>query len=659
MFRPLLVCFFALASLAGAAEDPVQWTLALDAKSAAPGSHVLGKLTGVIQPHWHVYSMTTPPGGPNPTTASIADNPAMAGFKIYQAKPVRKLDPSFGIDTETFADQYVLLFDIELKKDAAAGPLDIAANVRYQSCNDTICLPPKKKTSSASLMIEPSAKAEAIVIPSGYALLPTPVPGGASTSTVASSTQTAPTPPAASAPADGAGLFLLAAFAAGIAAIFTPCVFPMIPFTVSYFLNRQTGSKKAGLLQALAFCLGIIVFFTGIGALLKVVVGSAGVVQLGNSPWVNGFIGALFVVFGLSLLGAYELTLPSGLLTKLNQASEGGGYFGSLLMGRTFTLTSFACIGPFMGSLLAGSVQGGGLQPVLGMAAFSTGLAAPFFLLALFPSFLQRMPKSGGWLMRVKVVLGFVVLAIAMKYLSSVDQILQTDLISREIFLACWVVLFALPGLYLLGFLRLEGIKAEDPLGVGRVLVAALFLTFSISLLPGLFGASLGNVEAFIPVQAKGVAVLGGAGESAAPVWMKNQYKEALAKARAENKLVFINFTGYACTNCHWMKANMFPRPEITGLLKDFVLVDLYTDGTDAPSEQNQQLEEKRFGTVAIPFYAILDPDERTIATFPGLTRKAAEFVTFLKSRESKVASAKDSESRSQNSLYRLTRFAR
>jgi thiol:disulfide interchange protein len=272
------------------------------------------------------------------------------------------------------------------------------------------------------------------------------------------------------------------------------------------------------------------------------------------------------------------------------------------------------------------------------MAAFSTGLAAPFFVLAMFPSFLQKMPKSGGWLMRVKVVLGFVVLAISVKYLSSADQILQTDWISREMFLACWIVLFALPGLYLLGFLRLEGIKPEDALGVGRVLIAAVFLTFSISLLPGLFGASLGNVEAFIPVQAKGVALLGGGGEAPAPVWMKNQYKEALAQARAENKLVFINFTGYACTNCHWMKANMFPKPEITGLLKDFVLVDLYTDGTDALSEQNQQLEEKRFGTVAIPFYAIVDPDERTIATFPGLTRNAAEFIGFLKTRDSKVA---------------------
>jgi len=233
-----------------------------------------------------------------------------------------------------------------------------------------------------------------------------------------------------------------------------------------------------------------------------------------------------------------------------------------------------------------------------------------------------------------------VVLAIAMKYLSSADQILRTDWISREMFLATWIVLFALPGLYLLGFLRLEGIKADDHLGVGRVLVAALFLTFSISLLPGLFGASLGNVEAFIPVQAKQTALLGGGGDSGAAVWMKNQYREALAKARAENKLVFINFTGYACTNCHWMKANMFPRPDVNPLLKDFVLVDLYTDGTDADSEQNQQLEEKRFLTVAIPFYAIVDPDERTIATFPGLTRNASEFVTFLKSRAAGVASA-------------------
>jgi thiol:disulfide interchange protein len=589
---------------------------------------VLAKFTGTIQPHWHVYSMTTPPGGPNPTKVSIADNPAVAGFAIYQSKPVRKPDPSFGIDTETFSEEYVLLFDIQLKKDAAAGPADIAANVRYQSCNDTICLPPKKKSAMASLALDPSAPAQAIVIPAGYTLVSIPA--------ATKPTTTAAAPPAPVQQPSGLGFFLLA-FGAGLAAIFTPCVFPMIPFTVSYFLNRQSGGKRDGVLQAIVFCLGIVVLFTGLGVLITAISGASGVVKLGNSPWVNAFIAAVFVVFGLSLLGAFELTLPSGMLTKLNQASEGGGYVGTLLMGLTFTLTSFACIGPIVGPLLVASVQTSGLQPVLGMASFATGLAAPFFVLSLFPSFLNKLPKSGGWLMRVKVVLGFVVLAISVKYLSSADQILQSDWISREMFIAAWVVLFALPGLYLLGFLRLEGIQADDRLGIGRLVIASLFLIFSISLLPGLFGGSLGEIDAYIPVPAKTIALRGG--ESAAPVWMKNQYKEALAKARAENKLVFINFTGYACTNCHWMKANMFPRPEINGLLKDFVLVDLYTDGTDAESEQYQQLEEKRFGTVAMPFYAILDPDEHTLATFPGLTRNASEFVNFLKSRETKVAS--------------------
>jgi len=606
------------------AQDPVQWTLTVEPASAPPGSHVLARFAAKIEPGWHLYSLTTPKGGPIPSTSSLADSPVVSGSKLYQPKPVRKLDPNFQIDTETFADEVVLLYDVELKKDAPAGPAEITAQVRYQCCNDRSCLPPKRKSASATITIDPSAKAQAISIAPGYSDVQLAL--AAATSTAASSAPVVP-----DSQSSGLGLFLLTAFGAGLAAIFTPCVFPMIPFTVSYFINRQTGNRRDGVLQAIVFCLGIVVLFTGLGVLMKTIAGPFGVVQLGNSPWVNGFIALVFVIFGLSLLGAYELTLPSGLLTKLNQTSGRGGYFGALLMGLTFTLTAFACIGPIVGPLLVASVQTGGAEPVLGMASFATGLATPFFLLALFPSYLQKLPKSGGWLMRVKVVLGFVVLAISIKYLSSADQVLQTNLISREMFLASWIVLFALPGLYLLGFLRLEGIKPDDHLGTGRMLVAALFLIFSISLLPGLFGSPLGNIEAFIPVQGKAVA-LGGAAESAGPVWLKNQYREALVKAKAENKMVFINFTGYACTNCHWMKANMFPRPEIASLLKDFVLVDLYTDGTDSASEENQQLEEKRFGTVTIPFYAILDPDEKVIATFPSLTRNAQEFVSFLKS---------------------------
>jgi len=621
IFRTFLILAAALAPIFAAVEDPVHWTLTFDSKSVPPGSKFIGHLTAKIDPGWHLYSLTTP-RPPIATTAVLAENPAVAGFKVYQPKAIVKLDPTFKVNTETFGEEATFLYEIELKKDAPAGPLELTAQVRYQCCNDTMCLPPKKKTAMATITVDPAAKAENIAIPAGYTEFRKADAAGAPS--------TSPPPPSPAPKQSGFGLFLLTAFGAGLAAIFTPCVFPMIPFTVSYFVNRQSGTRRDGVLQAVVFCLGIIVLFTGLGFLTKVIAGPFGVVQLGNSPWVNIFIALVFIVFGLSLLGAYELTLPSGLLTKLNQASDRGGYLGTLIMGLTFTLTSFACIGPIVGPLLVASVQTSGLQPVMGMASFATGLAAPFFLLALFPSFLQKLPKSGGWLMRVKVVLGFIVLAVSVKYLSTADQVLQTNLISHEMFVACWVVLFSLAGLYLLGFLRLEGIKPDEHLGIGRMLVGALFLIFSISLVPGLFGYSLGEIDALIPVQAKNSARLGGGGEGPGPVWMKDQYKEALARARQENKLVFVNFTGHACTNCHWMKQNMFPRPEIAALMKDFILLDLFTDGTDSASEENQQLEEKRFGTVSLPYYAILDADEKVLGT-SAYTKSTAEFAAFLK----------------------------
>ena len=218
-------------------------------------------------------------------------------------------------------------------------------------------------------------------------------------------------------------------------------------------------------------------------------------------------------------------------------------------MGLTFSLTSFACVGPFVGTLLAASVQGGGARPLAGMVSFATGLATPFFFLALFPSYLKRMPKSGGWLERVKVVMGFLILAAMFKYVSAVDQVMQWNLLTRERFLAAWIVLFAFPGLYLLGFLRLPGIRSDEPVGLGRLLAGAALLVFALSLAPGMFGARLGELDAYVPA----IATDGSQ-------WMKNQYREALEEARRQNKRVFVAFTGYACTNCHWMKANMFTR---------------------------------------------------------------------------------------------------
>ena len=588
--------------------DPIHWTLSSDTEKAAPGSSIALKLTAKLDEGWHLYSLTTPPGGPIPTTAGLADNPAVAGFKIYQPKPERRFDPNFNLDTETFEKEVVFVIVADLKKDAPAGPLELTSQVRYQACDAKQCLPPRKKTAVFSTIIDLSAPPPAgFVRSSEY----TDVSAGAAS----------PVAPAAGKPADSMATFLLAAFGFGLATIFTPCVFPMIPITVSFFLNQ-----RGGIVQALVFCFGIIFLFCALGFGVAAAVGPFGVVQLGSNPWVNGFIAIIFGVFALSLLGAFEITLPSSLLTKLDSASRRGGYLGTLLMGLTFSLTSFACVGPFLGTILAASVQSKGAQPVLGMASFATGLASPFFFLAAFPSYLKKLPRSGGWLARVKVVMGFAVLAFMLKYASNVDQVLQTNWITRERFLAAWFVLFTMAGLYLLGLLRLEGVEPEEHLGIGRLLTASAILIFAFSLLPGMFGAPLGELDAFVPVATGPGRASAEAGQS----WMKNQYREALDQARQQNKLVLVSFTGYACTNCHWMKANMFTRPEIRAALQNFVLVDLYTDGSDEASRLNGELEEKTFGTAAIPFYAIYDGQGKVLASFPGLTRNPKQFLAFL-----------------------------
>src|SRR5271165_2063367 len=621
-----------------AKDDPVQWTLEpyKDASNVKPAGHAWLQLTAKIQPGWHLYSPTTPPGGPIITTIKLNESPAIASFRVYRPQPVRKLDPNFQLDTETYTDQAVFL--IEATATSKTGQATVEAAVRYQACTDVKCLNPVKKTADASITIDSSAPVSKVEVPNGYALVPASAPAAAAPA-ASSAPSSAPTnkPAVFGSVASQQDLlpFLLTAFGFGLAALFTPCVFPMIPITVSFFLNQNSGEqekKSAGWTQALVFCLGIVVLFTGLGFLVTALAGPFGLVQLGSSPWVNGFIAMVFFIFGLSLLGAFELTLPSGLLTKLDRASQGGGYAGTLLMGLTFSLTSFACIGPIVGPLLIASVQSKGLQPILGMASFATGLSAPFFLLALFPSYLKKLPRSGGWMSRVKVVLGFIVLAAMLKYLSNVDQVLQWHFLTRERFLAGWIILFALPGLYLLGLLRMEGMTKEEPVGVPRVLIAALLLIFSISLIPGLFEARLGEIDAYIP-EGSGRLFGGSTAAAVTTTQFKNDLDGALAKARAENKLVLINFTGYACTNCHWMKANIFPRPEIQAALKDLVIVDLYTDGTDPESDKNQKLEDTKFGTASIPFYAVVDPDQNVIATFPQLTRNPKEFLAFLETK--------------------------
>jgi thiol:disulfide interchange protein DsbD len=600
--RPVLLLLLASGAFA---QDRVGWSVEAQSPAAAPGGLALLAASARIQPGWHLYSASSPSG--LPTTFQVEPGTLV---HVFQPPPKKAFDKNVNAESETYEGEVKFLLEVKLPGDVRQGPAALTVKARFQTCNDSECVP-GKWMGTAAIAFDPTARA-AVTIPAGYAEAKAP-PAGAGQS------------PAPS--AQGWAAFLLLAFGFGLASIFTPCVFPMIPITMSYFLNRQSGGRRDSVVQAVVFCLGIVVLFSGLGLLVTAILGPFGVAQLGASPWVNGFIAALFIAFGLSLLGAFEIAIPSSILTRLNQSSDRGGFAGTLLMGLTFSLASFACVGPFVGTLLAASAGAGGIRPLAGMVTFAAGLALPFFLLALFPAYLKRLPKSGGWLARVKVVMGFVILAASLKYLSSLDQVMQWGFLTRERFLAVWIVLFAMAGLYLLGFVRLEGIEANQPVGLGRLLVGMAFLVFAVSLAPGMFGGKLGELDAYVPEP------VGQVGQAAPPAlsWLKNDYRGALDRARREGKLVFVNFTGYACTNCHWMEANMLTRPEIAAALNGFVLVDLYTDGTDAASDANGQLELARFQTSAEPFYAIMDAGEKVIATSAGVTRDPQEFLAFLK----------------------------
>ncbi len=617
------------------APDPVSWTLSWELATTTPGSKVVGKLTATIESGWRLYAPTTPPGGATPTKLKLADSPIIESATIYQPQPEVKYDPSFDMDSEIYHDEVVFLIEAQLTEDAVLGEATLEASAFYSACDDRVCLRPTTKKLTATLIVAEQASGPPPPIPASYSeAKPAPDPPANTTSTSGKTSTSG-------AGSQGFIEFGAVAFGFGLLAIFTPCVFPMIPITMSYFVSTDTGSRRDSIFQATVFCVGVVVLFTGLGALVSVVLGPFGTVQLGASVWVNLFIALVFAVFAVSLFGAFEITVPSSALTSLNKMSNRGGTLGTLIMGLVFALASFACTGPFVGTLLAGSLQGGLVWPVYGMALFSSGMALPFFFLALFPSYLSHLPKSGGWLGVVKKTMAFLIMAAAFKYLSNVDMMYQLEILTRERFLSVWIVLFALAGFYLLGFYRFpdEAHEAAGPVGLGRLAMGAVFLVFSLSLVPGMFNGRLGELEAYIPsTDYSGFTSIAGGSGAPKNAWIKDDYEGALAKAKQTGSPLLITFTGYSCSNCKWMKYNMFPKPEIADLTKDMVLLELYTDGQGEVSQVNQDMQLDRFGSVTIPYYALLRPDETIAADFAGRTRDVEEFRRFLSSATPQVA---------------------
>lgn len=663
----LMLAALAAFALPGLAAPPSQtaWSARVDRDEVRAGETVLVRLRVAIEPGWYIYSMTTPPGGPMPTAVALEpDGGVEPGGTALQQKPAEKFDANFQVDTEIFEGSAEFAVPVRIAETAEPGARTVRGTISFQVCDPKQCIPGKYAFELPLTVAAGAARPELTSAADRTLVAGTAVAVAASRATdaggppaaagepgggVASTTQ-GDAADVARARSEGLTAFLLLAIYMGFLSLLTPCVFPMVPITVSYFTKHEGHSRGRGIADAGIYSISIIITFTVLGLLATLLFGATGIRDLAANPWINILLAAIFVGLALNLFGFYEIVVPSSVLTPLSRLSDKGGFLGTLLMGVTFTLTSFTCTMPFVGALLVSTAQGDLIWPVVGMLGYSIAFALPFFFLALFPQLLNTLPKAGGWMVSVKVVMGFLELAAAVKFVSNVDLVWGTHKLTREAFLSIWIALAFVTAFYLLGKIRLAHERPLEAIGVMRMLFSTGFLAVAFYLLTGLMGSSLGELEAFLPPissQPGGAIAAAARGAPAEPEW-QTDYETALASARASGRPIFIDFTGYACTNCRWMEKNIFPHPAVRGELERFELVQLYTDGQGARYDRNRELQESRFNTVALPLYVVVDPEtEREISRVEGLTRDPAEFARFLKgSYEMAAASSERTQAR-------------
>jgi thiol:disulfide interchange protein DsbD len=652
---------FAVLSLPVLAQNPVTIEAKLDQVQLKPGQKAKVLITAKLEPGWHLYALTQPPP-PRAARVVVDESGAFkADGPTQQPKPKSYEDPNFSepgkpFISQAFENEVTFTAPVKAKEDAQPGPQKLVVKFSYQVCDDHQCLRPTTKSFEFDATIAAGAIKSATTPTPGASPTqsatpdsspsPTATPAASPSAGIVSTSIAAPPPAAANLTDEdltkdlkNRGLFGFIWFAIiqGLLALLTPCVFPMIPITVSFFTKREKTTSAQAVGQATFFSVGIILTYTLLGLALALIAGPTGLQKLAASPWMNLFLTALFVIFALNLFGMFEIRVPTGLVSKLDQKSQtggGGNTFATLLMGITFTLTSFTCTTAFVGTVLIYATQGDWFWAIIGMLAFATAFALPFFLFALFPRWLQSLPKSGGWLNSVKVVMGFLELAAAFKFLSNVDLVWGWQTVSRNLVIAAWIAIALMAAIYLLGKYLLPHDSPVERLGVPRMLVATFFFAAAFYLLTGLFGAPLGELDAWLPPMSTNKGALFAANSSGANIAWVESYEAAVQKAKADNKPVFLNFTGVTCTNCRWMEQNMFPDPAVKKELDRFVLAELFTD-RETPEhqqedERNGQLQTEKFGSAALPLYAIIDPSGNTLAKFPGLTRDKQEFIEFL-----------------------------
>jgi len=595
--KPVSRCATALVAIvcclrsspAVAQEHPITWRVARAGTQA--GDTIALRVDATVPDGWHLYSITQPRGGPIATTFAV--DPAerfRLNSEIEGPTPRLMPDPNFGIMSEWYEDSAA--FQLRVSARPGAGTT-LRTRVRYQACTLRYCLPPMEDTLTIG------------AANSGVRSPPRPLASVAQGST------------------GSLALFLWVAASTGLLALLTPCAFPMIPLTIAYF--GRTSTSRARIVREVAlFGAGIVGTFTAVGLGFSFAFGVAGVNRIGANAWLNLAIGLFFALFALSLAGKVSFTPPAALVNALDRAARGPDIWRAasvLLMGAVFALTTFTCTAPFVGSLLVSSATGDWRWPTAGLLVFSTAFALPFVMLGLAPRAVQRLPRSGEWLATMKGTLVFAELAAAVKFIANADMVEGWGVVTRDVVLGAWLVLATLAAAYLLGArMRARGAHSA---ATRRPIAAVGALALGIWLATGLAGRSMGELESFLPPRHQ---------SSTDADWIMNDLAEARRRAALEHKLVLIDFTGYTCTNCRWMEANMFPRPAVRGALSRFVRVRLFTDGSGEAYRAQQAYEREQFGTVALPLYAVIDADERPRALFLGMTRNADEFIRFLDS---------------------------
>lgn len=646
----ILIAFFAFAYGDAQILDPAKWTTKIEKKSET--NYIL-TFDVIIENDWHLYSQFTPDGGPLPLEISFKNQKGNFNLvgKAKESKTRTAFNDIFEVNETFFEKKGQIQQEITITNPKLT---EIKVDFNYQVCkevciniekNFTFAIPAASKitetaTVTTDLTTIDSAKVDTAVVNSDVNKEQNVTP------------EKVPVLDSKSSKQRGLWSIFFIAFLSGFAALLTPCVFPMIPMTVSFF-TKQSKTKAKGIRNAIIYGIAIIFIYVVLGFLVTWIFGADALNALSTNVWFNIIFFILLVTFAASFLGAFEIMLPNSWANKVDNQADRGGIIGILFMALALAIVSFSCTGPIVGTLLVEAASKGGIAPIVGMFGFSLALALPFMLFAMFPGWLNSLPKSGGWLNTVKVVLGFLELALAFKFLSNADLVLQLHFLEREVFLAIWIAIFGTLAFYLFGKITLPHDSPMSHISVGRLSFGLVVLAFTIYLIPGIWGAPLKLISGFPPPMTYsespyGVGNSKGGSNASAQILPEGahlgphdliafeDYEKGLAYAKSVNKPILLDFTGYACVNCRKMEDYVWSDPAILKILQDeVVLISLYVDDKRELPKSEQYVSKEtgkeivsvgnkwsdfqitRYKANAQPYYIVLDTEENMLSDKP------------------------------------------